>query len=308
MTRIVLLSEDIDMIDVRDALNAQAPDLQLGFPSEPGAFEAEVAVCWNPPAGSFARMPNLRLVHSIAAGIDNLRRDPTLPHVPVCRIVDPEHRQGMAEYVLWGVLHFHRHMDRILANQARRVWEMPAQQPASARTIGVMGLGALGGHVAQTLANMGFRVRGWARSVKQLDGVETYASERSLGDFLTGLDMVVCLLPMTEQTRGVLNAQAFARLSQGAVIINCGRGEHVVPRDLQAALESGQVRGALLDVFEQEPVPSDDPIWTMPGVIVTPHIASFASREAVAAQIIANVRRLERGEPLQNQADPTAGY
>ncbi|WP_462379156.1 2-hydroxyacid dehydrogenase [Pseudomonas sp. Marseille-QA0892] len=308
MTRIVLLSEDIDMIDVRDALRAQAPDLQVSLQGEPGAFEAEVAACWNPPAGSFARMPNLRLVHSIAAGIDNLRRDPTLPDVPVCRIVDPEHRQGMAEYVLWGVLHFHRHMDRILANQVRRIWDMPAQQPASARTIGVMGLGALGGHVAQTLAERGFHVRGWARSAKKLDGVETYAGERSLADFLTGLDMVVCLLPMTEQTRGVLDARAFARLVRGAVIINCGRGEHVVLQDLRQALESGQVRGALLDVFEQEPLSSDDALWTTPGVIVTPHIASCASREAVAAQIIANVRRLERGEPLQNQADPAVGY
>ena len=309
MTRVVLLSATDDLRSLQAQLREQAPDLEVFMQGEPGATEAEVAACWRPPVGSLGALENLRLVHSVAAGIDNLLHDPSLPlHVPVCRIVDPDHRQGMAEYVLWGVLHFHRHFDEVLARQPSGRWQTPPQRTALECRVGVLGLGALGAHAAGLLAQLGFSVRGWARSAKDIASVETYAGPEQLPAFLDGLHILVCLLPLTAETRGLLDAQAFARLAPGAGLINCGRGEHVVRADLLDALDSGQLRGAVLDVFEEEPLPADDPLWRHPRLSLTPHMASVASEASVARQLIANIRRLEQGEPLLNSADPRNGY
>jgi len=309
VTRVVLLSATDDLRPLQALLREQAPDLEVCLEGEPGAAEAEIAACWRPPVGSLGALEHLRLVHSIAAGIDNLLHDPSLPlHVPVCRIVDSDHRQGMAEYVLWSVLHFHRHFDEVLARQPSGQWQTPPQRPALECRVGVLGLGVLGAHAAGLLAQLGFSVRGWARSAKDLAGVETYAGAEQLPAFLDGLHILVCLLPLTTETRGLLDAQAFARLAPGAGLINCGRGEHVVRADLLEALDSGQLRGAVLDVFEQEPLPADDPLWRHPRLSLTPHMASVASEASVARQLIANIRRLEQGEPLLNRADPRNGY
>lgn len=306
--RLILLSRDADLRPLRELIQREAPDLVVSLPGDPGAECASMAVCWNPPEGSLGALPELRLVHSIAAGIDNLLRDSSLPDVPVCRVVDPDLRQGMAEYVLWGVLHYHRHLDQMLAQQPKRIWKEPAQRPAKACHVGVMGLGALGSYCATLLAGMGFQTRGWARSPKMITGVQTWAGPEGLAGFLDGLDVLVCLLPLTNETRGLINADTLSRLAPGAALINCGRGEHLLLPDLLAALESGQLRGALLDVFEQEPLAADDPLWTTPGLTLTPHMASSASLECIARQVVVNFRRVQAGEPLLNQADPHAGY
>jgi len=309
MSGVVLVSGTADLAELRPAIQALAPGLPVYLQGEPGAEQADVAACWCPAPGSLGSYPHLRLVQSIAAGIDNVLRDPSRPaDVPVCRIVDADHRQGMTEYVLWAVLHYHRHLDTLMANQARKIWAEPPQHPASARTVGILGLGALGAHAAAALVGLGFEVRGWARSAKAIDGVTSFAGPAALMDFLEGVSILVCLLPLTEETRGVLNARAFERLAPGAALINCGRGEHLVLPDMLAALDSGQLRGAVLDVFEHEPLPPQDPLWRTPGVVVTPHMASSASVEGIARQVVANVRRLQAGEPLLNQANPESGY
>ncbi len=308
MTTLALISRDYDMSHLVPSILRAAPELDVHMYGEPAAQDAEVAVCWNPPEGAIAAMPHVRLVHSIAAGVDNILVDPTLPAVPLCRVVDPQHARGMAEFVTWGVLHFHRQLDRVLANQRSATWFRPEQQHPSTCTVGVMGLGEIGSHVAGELHRLGFNVRGWARQSRDLPGVGVYCGEAGLPMFLQGVDILICLLPLTEATRGLLNADTFARLKPGAKLIHVGRGEHLIAADLLEALQSGQLGGAIVDVFPNEPLPADDPLWRAPNLIVTPHMASVASADTIGLQVAQNVRRLLRGEPLDNVVDVVRGY
>lgn len=308
MKPIVLLGPSSDLDQVHRLLTARRPELTFCRERDALAAQAEVALCWEPPPGCFSALPGLRLVHSVGAGADMIFNEASRPaHVSVCRVVDPGHCQGMLEYVLWGVLHFHRHFDAMLDNQRRRVWDRVGQRAASATQVGVMGLGHLGKATAQELARQGFATRGWARSAQAVKGVSTFDGAQ-LADFLEGLDLLICLLPLTTQTRGILAAATFERLAPGAVVINCGRGAHLVADDLIAALANGQLRGALLDVFDPEPLPADHPLWATPGVIITPHVASSASIEVIVEQILANLDRLHSGQPLLNAIDPALGY
>jgi glyoxylate/hydroxypyruvate reductase A len=304
MTRVILLSESIDMMPFAAPLLDALPDARI---VSPDSNEAEVAVCWQPPLGALARVAGLNLIHSIAAGADHILRDPALPDVPLCRVVDPLHAQGMTEFVMWGVLHFHRRIDHVMANQPHEIWDRPEQVAARDRTIGVMGLGALGLKVAGDLHRAGFKVRGWSRESKSLPGIETFNATQ-LEPFLAEVDILVCLLPLTATTNGILDRELFAMLPRGARLIHVGRGAHLVAEDAIAALESGQLGGAVIDVFEQEPLVQGHPLWRAPNLIVTPHMASVASAVCIGEQIAANIRRLKRGEPLANQVDLIKGY
>ncbi|WGS52589.1 glyoxylate/hydroxypyruvate reductase A [Paraburkholderia sp. D15] len=308
MTKLVLMSRDYDMSHLMPSILRAAPELDVVMHGTPAAADAQIAVCWNPPAGALAALSRLRLVHSIAAGVDNILADPTLPSVPVCRVVDPRHASGMSEFVTWGVLHYHRHFDRVLANQREQRWLRYEQRDPSQCAVGIMGLGEIGSRVALDLHRLGFAVRGWARNARDLPGVQTFAGAQSLNAFLDATDILVCLLPLTAETRGLLNAQTFARLRPGSKLIHVGRGEHLVPGDLSAALATGQLGGAIVDVFPTEPLPADHPLWRAPNLVVTPHMASVASSETIGTQIAHNARRLARGEPLLNLVDIARGY
>jgi glyoxylate/hydroxypyruvate reductase A len=309
MTTVVLLSKDQGLlVQLQQAFAEHAPQLQAVLADDPAAGQAVAAACWYPPAGSLGQMPNLRLVHSVAAGVDHLRTDTSAPDVPVCRVVDPDHRRGMTEYVRWTVLHYHRDFDRVINQQRHGQWLRHPQRAAGQFKIGVMGLGSLGATIAADLASAGYAVRGWARSARQLPGVACHHGQRQLDDFLQGLDLLVNLLPLTDVTHGILNQGTFAQLARGAAVVNGGRGQHLVIADLQAALASGHLRGAVLDVFEHEPLPSDHPLWQMPGVVVTPHMASAASHACIVRQVAENTRRLLGGEPLNHLVDPSLGY
>jgi glyoxylate/hydroxypyruvate reductase A len=308
MTRVALISQSAKLDYFGPLLREAAPELEVVVWPDPGFREAEVAMCWNAPPGVYAQMPNLRLVHSIAAGVDNVVAGQDLRGLPVCRVVDPQLAEGMVQYVLWAVLHFHRHFDLAQANQRQQVWHRPRLVPAAECRVGIMGLGQLGSQIARALLGLGYRVNGWSRSAHPLDGMAMYQGPEALAPFLAATDVLVCVLPLTEATRGILGRATFEALPRGAAVVNCGRGEHLVVPDLLAALESGQLRGAVLDVFAHEPLPADDPLWTTPGVVVTPHMATMASSSVVAQQIAQNVRRLVAGEPLHHQVDPTRGY
>ncbi|RWU21662.1 glyoxylate/hydroxypyruvate reductase A [Pseudomonas alkylphenolica] len=310
MTRLILLCQDPALTDWLAALFARhTPHLAVLRPGDDGAQQAEVAVCWFPPAGSLGALANLRLVYSIGSGVDHLAQDTSRDtSVPVCRVVDPDHTQGMSEYVHWGVLHFHRGFDQVIAGNATQRWQRPLQRRAQAFKVGVMGLGAIGAPVAIRLAQAGYDVRGWARTPREIDGVTTFNGASSLPDFLQGLDVLVNLLPLTPATQGVLGREVFQHLAPGAALINCGRGQHLNPADLSQALADGQLRGALLDVFEREPLPADSPLWRTPGVWVTPHMASAASDSCIAQQVAENVSRLTAGLALNNLVDPELGY
>lgn len=308
MTRVALISQSARLDYFGPLLREAAPELELVVWPDPAFREAEVAMCWNAPAGVYAQMPRLRLVHSIAAGVDNVVAGQDLRGLPVCRVVDPKLAEGMVQYVLWSVLHFHRRLDLAQANQRARIWQRPPLQPASDCRVGLMGLGQLGTPIARALLGLGYAVNGWSRSAHALDGLTLYQGPEALPAFLAATDVLVCVLPLTASTRGILNRDTFAALPRGAAVVNCGRGEHLVVPDLLAALDSGQLRGAVLDVFAHEPLPADDPLWAAPGVVVTPHMATMASSTVVAQQVAQNVRRLVAGEPLVNQVDSSRGY
>jgi len=309
MSTVVLLTDDAElMAELRQAFAQVAPALRVLQAHEAGAAEAEVAACWFPPVGALQALPKLRLIHSVSAGIEHLDTAGDLPAVPVCRVVDPEQRRGMVEFMRWAVIHYQRHFDLVLARQQQARWQRPPQIPAGEYRVGVLGLGSMGSAVAQDLAGAGYAVRGWSRSPKTLAGVDCHHGDSGLQDCLTGLDLLINLLPLTTATAGLLNSRVFAALAPGAVLVNGGRGQHVAAADLAAALSSGQLRAALLDVFEQEPLPADHPWWHTPGVTVTPHMASAASARCIASQIAANTQRLLTGAALLHRADPALGY
>ena len=309
MTTVVLLSKDPGLlVQLQQAFAEHAPEFRAVLADDPAAEQAIVAACWYPPAGSLGRLPDLRLVHSVAAGVDHLRTDPSAADLPVCRVVDPDHRRGMIEYVRWTVLHYHRDFDRAIHQQRQGQWLRHPQRTAGQFKVGVMGLGSLGAAIAADLAGAGYAVRGWARSERQLAGIACHHGPEQFDDFLQDLDLLVNLLPLTDATHGILDRDTFARLARGAAVVNGGRGQHLVIDDLQTALATGQLRGAVLDVFEQEPLPSDHSLWQMPGVVVTPHMASAASHPCIVRQVAENTRRLLAGEVLNHRVDPSLGY
>jgi glyoxylate/hydroxypyruvate reductase len=305
---IALISATLDLTFLKDTFEAKGLDVRLSLYPEEGFETADVAVCWNPPPGLVSTMPNLKLIHSIAAGLDNIFADPHLPAVPVCRVVDSQHAFGMAEYAIWSVLLFHRRMDLHLQNAAHKRWERPEQTAAKDYTIGILGFGAIGRIVGRRLRALDYDVRAWARSPKQEAGIASYHGDAQLPDFLSGCDALICLLPLTQATRGILNANLFAMLPHGAAIINMGRGEHMIEDDLLTAIDSGHLRGAVLDVFLQEPLPGESPLWSHPKIFTTPHIASMPNPQDVVAQVFENARRVLAGQAPLNAGSRSSGY
>ena len=285
------------------------PGLDLRVWPDTGSLEdVTFALVWNHPPGALGRFPALGCVASMGAGVDAILADPELPDVPIVRIVDPSLSRSMAEYLLLAVLGWIRQMDRYREDQPRRRWRprIP-RSPADVR-VGIMGLGQLGAHAAAAFQRMGFVVSGWSRTPKTLAGVDTFCGPEERDRFLSDLDVLVCLLPLTDRTRGILNREVFGKLPQGAFLVNTARGGHLVEKDLLAALDTGQLAGACLDVFRTEPLPEDHPFWAHPKIAVTPHISSLTNPKAVCPQIIDNYRRLKTGRPLRNLVERGRGY
>ncbi|MCB2053719.1 MAG: glyoxylate/hydroxypyruvate reductase A [Geminicoccaceae bacterium] len=303
-------STDDDVSAWSAALRDEIDDLDLRiWPDLGDERDIDMALVWLPPPGLLAGLPNLEAIFSLGAGIDAMLADPTLPaHLPLCRMVDPSLAGYMSEYVLTVALTYHRHMHLYAEQQARGEWRLHLPVPAASRRIGVMGLGELGRHVAATLSGHGFRVRGWSRSGKRLEGVETFAGDDERGAFLAGCDMLVCLLPLTAETENILDADLFAAMPDGSFLVHAGRGRQLVEADLVEALRSGKLAAATIDVFPIEPLPADHPLWRHPRVTVTPHAASYAQAASGAAFVADNIRRLRRGDPLLAVVDRERGY
>jgi glyoxylate/hydroxypyruvate reductase A len=266
------------------------------------------ALVWNPPAGMLARFPNLRAVLALGAGVDSLLADPTTPQVPVVRLVDAGLAAQMAEYATYAVLYFHRRMGDYQRQQQDREWKPLEPVAASGWTVGVMGMGVIGTLIARYLITLGYRVRGWSRSGKRVEGVEDFAGDDRFDSFLSGSNAVINVLPLTEHTLGILNARTFAAMPRASYVINIGRGAHLVEVDLLGALESGQIAGAMLDVFNEEPLPPSSPLWAHPDVVITPHVAGVTIAAEAEAQVIANIRRMEAGELPAGIVDRAKGY
>ena len=294
----------------KDALYQRVPGLDVvTFPFVGDPDEIDIVVAWEPPQGMLASMSNLKLVISTGAGVDHMLKDPTFPKdVPLVRMVDPGLTQGMVEYVVMATLLCSRKMHRFFANHGRKVWEPESAPLASEMTVGVMGLGVLGRACAGALRGMGFNVIGWSRTPKAFDEVQTFDGLDGLEKFLPRTQILVCLLPLTEETEGILGRGTFNRLAPGAAVINVGRGGHMVEADLITALDKGKVEVAVLDVFREEPLPVDNPLWDHPRVFITPHIASVTTPETAVLAVADAVEELRKGLPYSNLVDPRLGY
>jgi len=308
---VLLFRSSSDSADLwRSELQKHFPGLVMRvFPEIGDPTEIDAALVWKPKAGLLASLPNLKLIVSLGAGVDHLLADPTLPrHVPIARLVDPYMTEAMSEYVLTQVLRLHRQDFLYQAQQRERVWRELTQPNAAQRRIGVLGLGEFGSDAARKLAVLGFKVAGWSRSERRLPGIESFNGPDGLLALARRSDILVCLLPLTPETEGILNARLFAALPKGASLVNAARGAHLVEADLLAALESGQLAAAVLDVFQQEPLPPEHPFWTHPRIVVTPHTAAATHAPTAAPGVGENLRRLAEGRPLINLVDPARGY
>ena len=308
---VLLSTKAHTMQDWKAALLAVDPTLEIRLFPEAGApEEIEAAVVWTAhDMMELRRYPNLRVIVSMGAGVDHLFRPPgPPPGVPVARLVDTRLTQGMTEWVLLNVLRFHRQDPEYRDLQARKVWEELPAPETSARRIGILGLGELGSDAARALRALGFPVMGWSRRPKQVDGLETFHGADGLTAMAAKTDILICLLPLTPETRGVIDARLLGAMKPGGFLINAARGGHQVAADLLAALDSGHLAGVALDVFEPEPLPEDSPFWTHPRVILTPHAASITIPSSAAPQVVENIHRACAGQPLVNLVDFSAGY
>lgn len=269
----------------------------------------EVALFARRVPGLYGRLPNLKLIIGLQAGIDNLLADPELPPgIPIARAGRPEGDRMIAEYVLLHALRHHRNMPVFLANQRAGIWEKPDVLEASERRVGFLGLGIIAMPCATLVRDVGFQVAAWTRNPKQVAGIENFHGPDALEPFLAQCDIVVNVLPVTAETEGILSARTFAMLPKGASVINIGRGQHIVDDDLIAALDSGHLSHATLDVYRTEPLPTSHPFWTHPNITMMPHTARKSRPDHVAPQVAENVRRLRAGEPLLQLVDRDAGY
>jgi glyoxylate/hydroxypyruvate reductase len=300
----------IDAAPWKQALERALPELELRlWPDAGDLAEIDYVLTWNHPPGFLTQFPKLRAIFSMGAGVDRLLLDPELPtHVPLVRMADPGLAVFMKEYVIMRVLHYHRDMPAYAQQQRAALWQQLPPRATRERRVGVMGVGQIGGTCAGALAELGFEVRGWARSARELPGISVFAGHDRLPEFLSGVEILVCLLPLTAATRGILSAQLFAQLARGAWLINLARGAHLVEADLRLALDSGQLAGATLDVFVTEPLPREHPFWRDPRITLTPHAAALTRPQTAVPRLALNITRERAGEPLFDVVDRTAGY
>ncbi len=299
----------------RRALEALLPSHSISTLDEPfDRASVRYAVCWRHPPGALKALPNLEAIFSLGAGVDHVFADPALPNKPIVRIVDPDLTKRMSEWVVMHALVHLRQLRRYERQQREHMWTDDDDQPKAAEVeVGVLGLGVLGQDAAAKLRALGFKVAGWSASPKSLPGVVCYSGAEGLKRLLKQTDMLVVLLPLTDATRGIVDASLLAQLRQGGplggpILINAGRGGLQVEADILAALDSGALHGASLDVFEHEPLAKDSPLWVHPNVYVSPHNAAVSSPQAIAAFVARQIEAHERGEPLAHVVDPRRGY
>jgi glyoxylate/hydroxypyruvate reductase A len=272
------------------------------------------AIAWRPPRGLLAELPRLEAIFSLGAGVDHILSDPRLPDVALARIVDPDLTARMSEWVALHCLMHLRQARRYARQQRERIWEDDEDQPVARDTrVGILGFGELGRDAAGKLATLGFEVAAWSASPKTAPGIACFDGPAGLDAMLARSDILVCLLPLTAATRGILNARLFAKLPRdgrldGPILLNAGRGGLQVEADILAALDSGALKGVSLDVFETEPLPQDSPLWRHPAVFVTPHNAAISHPDAIARSIAEQILAHERGEPLRHLVDRGRGY
>jgi len=288
-------------------LQAALPDAEV-VAWEPGQGPADHAVVWAPPQDFIDAQPQLRTLFNIGAGVDALLKLQVPERMTIVRLDDAGMSVQMAEYVCHALIRHFRELDVYEAEARAGRWVYRKPRERADFPVGILGLGVLGERVAKAVAQFEFPVLGWSRSRKDIDGVRTFAGEARLGDFLVGTRVLVNLLPLTDATRGILNKSTLSALQRGAYLINIARGDHLVEDDLIPLLDSGQLAGATLDVFQTEPLPAAHAFWQHPKISITPHGSARTSRDASIAQIASKIRALQRGEAVAGVVDPQRGY
>lgn len=304
-----------DAVPWRKAMQAARPAMAVDvWPKITAVENIHYAAAWLPPPGVVASLPNLRVIFSLGAGVDAILSDASLPKgIPIVRVNDPDLTNRMSEHVVMHVLMHHRQQLRISENQKQARWDSFAQHAACDLRVGVMGLGVLGQDAARKLSLMGFQVAGWSRSAKSIAGIKCYAGKTELPAFLARTDVLVCLLPATPETDGILNMALFKSLSRSGplgapVLINAGRGRQQVESDILQALDDGVLNGASLDVFGKEPLPVDSRFWQHPKVLLSPHTAADSDPATICRYIARQIERFEKDGVLENLVDRVRGY
>ncbi len=276
------------------------------WPTKADLTNVEVLFVWKPlDQGVIDLLPKLKWISSLGAGVDHLMADSQIPSdLPITRIVDPFLARDMTNYVIMGLMMHQRSMLSHLENQKTKNWDRITYQPLK---VGVMGLGALGGHLSEKLVDLGFEVFGFSRTLKNIEGVQCYDTS-SIKEFLSHAEVLVNLLPVTPETTDILNANLFSQLPKGAYLINVARGNHLVEQDLIDALDQKRLSGALLDVFREEPLPTDNPLWNHPKITITPHVASVTTPQSAIELLLENLSRLKTGQDLLHTVNLSQGY
>lgn len=312
--KILLAITDWDPEIWLEQFRIHAPDRQVVTERADNDAAIRYALVWKQKPGALENLPNMELIFSLGAGVDHIFRDKNMPDVPLARIVSEDLTRRMTEYVVWQVLDHHRLGARYRKQQSKHIWhEDPRQAVADEVTVGIMGLGVLGRDAAEKLKVLGFNVTGWSRRPQEIEGVRCFAGKEGFAPFLAGADIIVCLLPLTPDTKGILSMSMFAQLKQGGplgapVLINAGRGGLQNEADLLAALDRGYLSAVTLDVFSQEPLPAGSPFWDHPKVTITPHAAASSSAKALVPQIIRQMEAYERDGTIINKVDINSQY
>jgi glyoxylate/hydroxypyruvate reductase A len=289
-------------------LRASLPDAEVRLWQPGDDAAADYALVWQQPPELLQTPRGLKAVFNLGAGVDAILKQALPPEVPLIRIDDGAMAIQMAEYVTYGVLHYFRQFDRFAQQAVEQHWRRLPPRDKSQFKIGILGLGVLGSRIAKALTHFEFPVQGWTRSPRQLQDVQMFHGEAGLKQILASSNLVVCSLPLTGETRGLLNRNTLAQLPPHSYVINVARGAHIVQDDLLASIRSGHLAGAMLDVFDQEPLPPEHPFWHQPGIIVTPHISAKTVYAESVRQITQKIAALERGESVAGLVDRSRGY
>jgi glyoxylate/hydroxypyruvate reductase A len=307
---IVIIRQDGKIEAWKKALKERNPSIAVySYLEDHPKQDITMALIWKHPHGSLSVYPNLKCIASSGAGVDYIFEDASAPKdIPITRVVDPYLASDMSEHVLAVILAELKNFNVYKLQQVNSEWNPKNYRRIKDVTVGIMGLGELGALTANDLLKFGFTVQGWSRSQKELKNVKTFAGPDTLDAFLQSTEILVCLLPLTPETEGILNKELFARLPKGAYIINVARGGHLVDKDLLEALDANHLSGACLDVYHQEPLSKDHPFWQHPKIFMTPHYASVSDTESVVPQILENYDRLKMGKELLNTVNRKKGY
>jgi len=307
---ILFISKSDQAGEWREALVGAGVDMPVVTPEDDyDPADIRYAIVWKPPAALMAPLVNLKAVFNLGAGVDAIVGQQGMPRdVPLCRLVDPGLTEAMTEFVVWRVVEWHRKADAYRAHDRAGKWVKEKETLARQHAVLMLGLGELGGDAAQVLRRVGFRMLGWSRTLKEIEGLTCYAGQDGLRQAIGQADVIVCLLPLTVETRHLLNADLFAAARPGAYLINAGRGALLREEDLIPALDRGHLSGAALDVFETEPLPEDHPFWADTRIRITPHVASVTFAVTAGPVIAQQIKDCEAGRPLRYVVDYARGY